>query len=67
MAVLAVLAVHVLADNGCDIADDHAAMLQNFQMDRTSQGKQAEPGEVRAVFLRDSVCVSRSFSLFRGR
>eukprot|EP00438_Fugacium_kawagutii_P024992 Skav225734 [mRNA] locus=scaffold611:131303:134490:+ [translate_table: standard] len=54
VAVLSVLAVHVLADNGCDIVDDHASMIhgcdivddhasmiQNFQMDRTMQGKQA--------------------------
>eukprot|EP00438_Fugacium_kawagutii_P023646 Skav203374 [mRNA] locus=scaffold940:404224:404596:- [translate_table: standard] len=45
VAVLAVLAVHVLADNDCDNADDPTSMLQNFQMDRTSPGKQAERGK----------------------
>lgn len=50
MAVLSVLAVHVLADE-CDITDDPTSMLQNVKSDRTLQGKQAEPLKIGAVFI----------------
>eukprot|EP00438_Fugacium_kawagutii_P034717 Skav236374 [mRNA] locus=scaffold4518:23445:26994:- [translate_table: standard] len=50
VAALAVLAVHVLADNDCDNADDPTSMLQNFQTGRTSPGKQAERGKSELCF-----------------